>query len=170
MLLAALLLAAAPTATPRPVVQPTPHTISRPEQSGLAGAAKGRKLNRSVSFEQGSVPEVTPVPRGTPKAGASPIPTLEPSDVIADEKRWRDRKAKLEAAVAKAQKEYDEASALNTVSTTGDPNSPEYQAMLAARNAGLTPYRMKLDDATRELRALPEECRRTPGCQPGWIR
>jgi len=89
---------------------------------------------------------------------------------MADEKRWRGRKAKLEADLAAAQKEYDTASAMNTVTTSGDPNAPEYQAMLAARNAGLTPYRMKLEAVTRELLGLPDECRHSPGCQPGWVR
>ncbi|KAA0253411.1 hypothetical protein FBQ97_00770 [Acidobacteria bacterium ACD] len=165
-----VLLLAAPTPTPRPVATIAPKVIGETQSdSGLGAAAKKIKLNRNVSFDQNVVPD-PPAPTATPKPGAAPAVTPHASDVLTDEKRWRDRKAKLEADLAAAEKEYDKASALNTVSTTGDPNAPEYQAMLAARNAALTPYRMKVDELRRELTGLPEECRRTIGCQPGWVR
>lgn len=49
---------------------------------------------------------------------------------------------------------------------TGPLNDHYYQAM-AARDAALTPYRVKVAGIQKELNGLPEECRRTPGCQPG---
>ncbi len=86
-----------------------------------------------------------------------------------EETAWRSRVASLRADIAKAQKEYDAADAATTVVSFGRPGH-DYEMLLAIRNASLAPYRIRLEELRAELAALPEECRRSPGCQPGWLR
>ena len=93
----------------------------------------------------------------------------EPPVKAGDEATWKARVATLRAELAQAEKDYDVADKANTVVAFGEAGN-EYQTMLAIRHAALTPYRMKLDELRSALAALPEECRRTSGCQPGWVR
>jgi hypothetical protein len=189
MILAVLLLAAA-TPTPRPVATVPPTTISRPETSGLAGAMKGRRLNRSVSFDQRNVPDAPVLSSAAPKPGGTPAPgAIAPAaaPVISEEQSWRDRKRKVDADVAAAKAALDaaeetirpqvqqEGHRIGVVRNADGSTSmgwvgTEDGTAQAVREAALAPYRTRYAEAVAARDRLPEECRRSPGCQPGWVR
>lgn len=193
MILALVLLAATATPTPRPVATIAPKVIGETQSdSGLGAAAKKIKLNRNVSFDQSIVPDA-PSPTATPKPGVAqaaagtpaPAPTAAPSD----EQVWRERKRKVDADVAAA-----EAALKGAESAVGPPQpvqdgsrvgvitNPDGSKTMgwvsdtansdaaAIRAAALAPYRTRLAEAIAARDRLPEDCRRTIGCQPGWVR
>lgn len=195
MLIPLVLLLAAPTPTPRPVATIAPKVIGETQSdTGLGAAAKKIKLNRSVSFEQATVPDA-PLPTATPKPGAAPAastataPTAPTPAAPSDEQVWRDRKRKVDADVAAA-----EAALKGAESAVGPPQpvqdgsrvgvitNPDGSKTMgwvsdtansdaaAIRAAALAPYRTRLAEAIAARDRLPEECRRTIGCQPGWVR
>jgi hypothetical protein len=101
-------------------------------------------------------------PAATPAAGPAPPAPDE-------EAAWKARGARLRADLEKAQKDYDAADRAYTVVAFGRPGH-DYETLMAIRNATLTPYRTRLEGIQAELAGFAEECRRTPGCQPGWVR
>lgn len=152
MILAALVLAQIVTATPAPKL------------AGGFGQPKPTIAHARVVISDEGVPRPAAAPVAAPALGA---PTVSFGD---DEAAWRGRYASLRAAVREAQGEYDRASAVNTVISWGDRRGYGYENAMAVRNAALTPYRTRLMSLRAELDSLPEECRRTAGCQPGWVR
>lgn len=105
--------------------------------------------------------------RGAPAAA----PTAEKGDSPEQnqEDGWRTRVSGLREKLAQAQKKLDAADAANTVVAWGELGH-DYYVLMAMRNAALAPYRAKVAELTNELAGLPEECRKTIGCQPGWLR
>lgn len=114
------------------------------------------------TFTVSGAPGSSPNPPTSPGAGA-------PASASDEEATWRSRAAKLRADLAQAQKDYDAADRANTVVSFGRPGH-DYETLLAIRNAALAPYVMRLEEVQTALAALPEECRRAHGCQPGWVR
>lgn len=149
MILAALILAQLATPVPR--------------LAGGFGQPKPTVTRARVVISDAGVPRPAAAPYVAPAPGvpASPAPD--------DEAAWRGRYASLRAAVREAQADYDRASMVNPVISWGRPGRAHAQGM-AVRNAALTPYRTRLMELRVELDGLPEECRRTSGCQPGWVR
>ena len=150
-----------------------------PAPAPKLGGGFGQKATATAKVQKARVvitdAASAPVRRGTfsvagVAATPSPAPGAPPAELVDEEAAWKDRVAQLRAERAAAQKEYDAASAANTVITWGDPNSWEYQQLVAARNAALTPYSVRLSEIQREIDGLPDECRKTAGCQPGWVR
>jgi hypothetical protein len=88
---------------------------------------------------------------------------------VDEETAWKSRVAGLRAELAEASRELAAADANNTVVAWGGTGR-DYETLMAVRNAALTPYRTRVMAIRRELASLPEECRRTAGCQPGWVR
>ena len=188
MLAAVLVLAQTVAATPSPV-PPTPTPVpttaassaSPPSATRKLSGGFGRKLEAPGKTKVVVTDEaLTPSRKAgtfsvsgtrTPaKTGATAeVEGPEPTGKAGDEATWKARVATLRAELAQAEKDYDVADRANTVVAFGEAGN-EYQTMMAIRNAALTPYRMKLDELRSALAALPEECRRTSGCQPGWVR
>lgn len=188
MLAAVLVLAQTVAATPSPI-PPTPTRVptiavspaSPPSTTRKLSGGFGRKPEAPGKTKVVVTDEALPRPRkagtfsvsGTRTPAKTDVPVegegSEPPVKAGDEATWKARVATLRAELAQAEKDYDVADKANTVVTFGEAGN-EYQTMMAIRNAALTPYRMKLDDLRSALAALPEECRKTPGCQPGWVR
>lgn len=162
---------------PKPLVYsaPIPMATAAGPQS-LTDAARGRKLNHGTPTAGGfsashSGAGTTLDPETGKRVPAAPRPasTVENVQPSSDEAMWRGRVTRLRTELTKAQKELDSASANNTVVAWGNPGR-DYELMMAARNAALTPYRVKVDALQTELESLPEECRHTSGCAAGWVR
>ena len=188
MLAAVLVLAQTVAATPSPVL-PTPTPVPTTAASPASPPSATRKLSggfgrkpeapgkTKVVLTDETLPPTrkagtfsvsgtrTPAKTGVPVEGEGSEPPVK----AGDEATWKARVATLRAALAQAEKDYDVADKANTVVAFGEAGN-DYQTMMAIRNAALTPYRMKLDELRSALAALPEECRRTSGCQPGWVR
>ncbi len=188
MLAAVLVLTQAVAATPSPVPStstPAPTTAASPASPPSAtrklSGGFGRKPEAPGKTKVDLTDETLPPARkagtfsvsGTRTPAKTDVPVggegSEPPVKAGDEATWKARVATLRAELAQAEKDYDVADKANTVVAFGEAGN-EYQTMLAIRNAALTPYRMKLDELRSALAALPEECRTTPGCQPGWVR
>ena len=162
----------APAASPTPAATPAaPRRLSGGFGQKPVSAGKGRVVidEESLGSQRrgGTFSVVGSAPAARPTAGAPPAgsPAAPPDE----EATWRSRVATLRADLAQAEKDYDAADRSNTVVSFGRPGV-EYETLMAIRNAALTPYRMKLDEVRSSLAALPEECRKTSGCQPGWVR
>lgn len=188
MLAAVLVLAQTVAAKPSPVPStptPAPTTAESPASPPAAtrklSGGFGRKPEAPGKTKVVLTDETLPPARktGTFSVSGTRIPAKtdvpvqgegsEPPVKAGDEATWKARIATLRAELAQAEKDYDVADKANTVVAFGEAGN-EYQTMLAIRNAALTPYGMKLDELRSALAALPEECRKTPGCQPGWVR
>jgi len=159
MLLTLALLAQVATATPAPPVALS-GGFGRPAVKTTATATVARRGTFSVT---GSSPVAVAAPAHSAEAAA--LPGAEPKSL---EESWRSRVAGLRGELAAAEAEYEAQSSQITV-VAGRPGR-DYHLMMAMRDAALAPIRAKLMGIRRDLRALPEECRTTPGCQPGWIR
>ena len=170
-----LVLAQAAAATPAPAPSPAPAAklgggFGQPGQA-VTAKAKAKTVITDATLAPAarrgtfSVAGARSAPGATPTPGAPP-----PPKIVDDETAWRDRVTRLRAELVTAEKDYDVADANNTVVSFGSGSGWEYQQMMAARNAALTPYRLRLAEIRRELMGLPDECRKTQGCQPGWVR
>lgn len=178
MLLELALLAQAVVATPAP---PTRPPTAAPRLSGGFGAkpgstaaqlkapvvlAVGGRSSRAGSGTfnvAGVAGSEAPVPMPIPGA-AGPPPVA-----LTDEAAWRGRATKLRADLADAQGKLAVADAANTVVAHGKLGQ-DYYVLMAIRDNALAPHRARVAEITRELDGLPEECRKTAGCQPGWVR
>lgn len=116
----------------------------------------------SVAGTRGAPSPPASAPAPAPAAGLPP-PSSD------DETAWKERVAGLREDLVKAQKDYDAADRANTVVAFGRPGH-DYETLMAIRNATLTPYRLRLEEVQSALAGLTEECRRSAGCQPGWVR
>lgn len=117
----------------------------------------------SVAGVAGTV-EPTPTPTQAALGATGQLPAA-----ISDEAAWRERAAKLRADLSAAQAELDVADRAHTVVSHG-PLGRDYYLLMAIRNSALAPYRARVASIRIELDGLPEECRKTVGCQPGWLR
>jgi hypothetical protein len=165
--LALVLQVAAATPTPAPAPAPAPARLSggfgakaTPARARLVITDDTLATTRRGTFSvAGTTQPVAPVPAEDSAALAAP------ADM---ETVWRERVARLRSDLAAAEAEEAAMSAQITV-VAGRPGR-DYHMMMAIRNATLAPIRAKVSGLQRDLRALPEECRQTAGCQPGWIR
>lgn len=158
--------------SPAPVLgnAPQPAAVS-PTPSGprsLADIAKGRKLNHSGSgggtMSATSTSGSTPLPSAdsASKSGARGAASADP------ETYWRDRYAVLKREADQTASELQRM--YNAVPIVYHRNGDIDAQAWAAREAAVAPYKLRAEDASAALARLPEECRTTPGCSPGWIR
>lgn len=111
--------------------------------------------------------EGTPRPAKAPVQAAVALPAMDaPAD---EESFWRGRYASLRADLSAAVADLARAEMMNPPVMAGR-GGYMYEVGASARNAALSPYRMRVIELRAELDGLPEECRRTAGCQPGWVR
>jgi hypothetical protein len=164
MLLTVALIAQLATATPAP-----PVTLS----GGFGRPAVKAPARARLVITDASLPAPS---RGTfSVSGATqpvadlPAPPEAPAAEPDLETSWRERVARVRSELAEAEKEYEAVSMANTVVTHGRAGW-QHSMLMAVRNAALAPSQAKVMNARRELYSLPEECRRTAGCQPGWVR
>lgn len=181
-----ILAQAASTAPPTPSPGPTPAgtptqtpAVSRPaaprKLTGGFGLRPTPRGPEAGDAETGAAASGAPRgtfsiagPRTTPPPEARPTSAAE-KVAPSEEATWRARVAGLRADLEQAEKDYARADAANTVVGWGRPGR-DYETLMAIRNAALTPYLTRLAEIRAALAALPEECRTTPGCQPGWVR
>lgn len=155
MLLALVVLAQVATATPAPKLSGgfgTPATTRR--RIVITDVSSSRAGSFSVAGTRGA-----PQPIDQP---------MSPSQ--ADELAWRERSVAAKQGLVSALEALARADKANTVVTFGSGRSQYHQLALQMREANLAPYRSAAADARAAVDALPEDCRRTPGCQPGWLR
>lgn len=150
MILAAIVLQIA-TATPAP-----PPVLS----GGFGRPAV--KATATVPARRGTFSVAGP---SAPSAAAPAVATPAPSP----EADWRSRVARLRADLAAAEADLATQGASLTVISHGRPGRDHFM-LLAIRDAALAAPRAKVNELRRELARLPEECRTTAGCQPGWVR
>lgn len=175
MLLALVLLAQTTAATPAP--SPTPPVAVAPatKLGGGFGQKAGAPPKTRVVItddtmaaeKRGGSFSVSGQPAGTPSPGAKGAPAPHPASD--EESSWKSRVSNLRSALTRAEADLDAADKANTVVSFGTPGH-DYETLMAIRNAALVPYRTKVSELQRELDLLPEECRKSPGCQPGWVR
>lgn len=151
MILAALVLAQIVTATPAPKL------------AGGFGQPKPTIAHARVVISDEGVPRPAAAPVAAPALG---LPTVRPED---DEAAWRGRYASLRADLSAAIGDLARAEMTNPPIMAGR-GGYMYEVGASTRNAALSPYRMRVMQLRAELTGLPEECRRTQGCQPGWVR
>ncbi|KAA0250595.1 MAG: hypothetical protein EDX89_22605 [Acidobacteria bacterium] len=179
MFLTAVLLAqvATATATPRPIATIAPKFITQKEGGGLATTAKGRKLNRSVSFDQRTVPDApTPATRKAPATGmpsSAPTPFVQRDQKGRGEEHWHDRYLQAKSDVDRAESELalakkdlqDLKDRVTQTRTATVVTEVEYDYRLQrVRRA-----ESEAETANRHMEELRDECRRA-GCLPGWVR
>ena len=198
MILALALLAQAAVATPRPTPAATPRLSPTPAPDVMQRTAplKGGFGTPSDVARQGSgamtVPNRAPGSAtsdsraaGAPTAAAPPpsgLPAVAGGGSSA-ERAWTGRMAAAKAAVAAAQSELQAVLSEAVVSTspgygpatrdgqpTGTPLDPDGWIAKAAREKAAEPYRQRVRDAERQVEAVREDCRRTEGCLPAWVR
>ena len=154
--LAALLFVVAPTPT---AIPPTP-TVSAPRT--LQDVARERKLKTggAGAFSATATSGGTPLPSTTSVRSSS--------SSSASEAEWRARFDSLGRTAEHTASEYVRMA--DSIPVVYHRNGNVDAAAYAAREATLAPYKLRMEDAAAALARLPEECRTTPGCNPGWIR
>jgi hypothetical protein len=184
------------TATPQIAVgaSPTPAVVHAGGQTRtLADVARERRLSGKKPIGAFSAAQVTSGPTATPEidpnglvigrsaspspsARAGATPAVEPTNAPDQEAEWRwkysavnDKVKKAEDALQKMEKETPVVTCVGQGCSHG-PASVTLAAAEAARDTALAPYRIAVEDAKKERGALVESCRRTFGCQPGWVR
>jgi hypothetical protein len=134
-----------------------------PKLKGGFGQPKPTVTRARVVISDEGVPRPVSLPGQPVTAGALAVPLAD------DEARWRGRYASLRADVAAAVADLARAEMTNPPIMAGR-GGYMYEVGASTRNAALSPYRMRVMQLRAELDGLPEECRRTAGCQPGWVR
>jgi hypothetical protein len=152
-------------AAARPPAAPAPAPTARISltDSSLVPTGKGNFSVARSSVSGGTVE----TPSAGPKKPGSP--PADPTPASSDEDQWRSRAEKARAALSKAEADLAQADKDMTVVTFGKPGAT-HAILMGQREAALLPYRQKVRDAEAALAVIPEECRTTPGCSPGWIR
>lgn len=152
-------------AAERPSASPTPAPTARVSltDASLVPAGKGNFSAARSSVSAGTVES----PAAGPKKPGSP--RTEPTPTSSDEDQWRSRAEKARAALSKAEADLAQADKDMTVVTFGKPDAT-HEIRMSQREAALLPYRQRVREAAAALAVIPEECRTTAGCQPGWIR
>lgn len=170
--LLAQLAASTPAVTPR--AQPAPTTVQKPPvvwgqttpvpgSSSLSGFAKGKKIN----------PKALAQPIALARVDDEAPPSTDPATAAASaasgsdaEELWRGRAEKLKQKILEAREAAEEEKAKSQLPTPSlhDPQL----AML--RDAAAESQHKKIAKLEKELARLAEDCRKTAGCQPGWVR
>jgi hypothetical protein len=160
----ACLILAFALACPAFAVEPAAPVVLGASPAAVAGApktladiARERKLGRSGgAFFVAN--HAAPTPPPTPSSHAKPP----------EEPPIRLKIERLRAGLKEAQEEYDRIS--DQVTVTGTGGSIQYNILMGQRTSTLAPYAAQVDRLQRAVDAMPEECRKTPGCMPGWLR
>ncbi len=134
-----------------------------PKLGGGFGQPKPTVRTARVVISDEGVPRPASLPVQATAAGAPAVPLAD------DEARWKGRYASLRADLAAARGDLARAEMANPPTMAGR-GGYMYEVGASARNAALSPYRVRVMQLRAELDGLPEECRRTAGCQPGWVR
>lgn len=149
----------------RPPASPTPAPTARVSltDASLIPTGKGSFSAARSSVSAGTVetPAAGPKKPGSPRA--------DPTPASSDEDQWRSRAERARAALSKAEADLAHADKDMTVVTYGQPDA-SHEIRMSQRDASLLPYRQKVRETAAALAVIPEECRTTPGCQPGWVR
>ena len=158
--LAVLLFVVAPTPTTIPSF---PVSIVSPGPRTLQDVARERKLKTggAGSFSATSTSGGVPLPSTTPSARSS-------ASADTSEAEWRARFDSRRRDAMATTSEYVRMA--DSIPVVYHRNGNVDAAAYAAREATLAPYKLRMEDAAAALARLPEECRTTPGCNPGWIR
>jgi hypothetical protein len=169
--LLAQLAASTPAVTPR--AQPVPTTVQKPPavwgqttpvpgSSSLSGFAKGKKINPKALAQPIALARVDDEAPST-----NPATTTAPAASGSDaEDLWRGRAEKLKQKILDAREAAEEEKA-NSQLPTPSMHDPQL-AML--RDAAAASQHKKIAKLEKELAQLAEDCRKTAGCQPGWVR
>lgn len=96
-------------------------------------------------------------------------PTPPPSATEAEERAWRARADRARADVAAAEAELARVEASMDVAPNMGVNAMDQQAEQIRRNRTST-ARNQVESARARLDRLADECRRSAGCAPGWVR
>jgi hypothetical protein len=159
----------APTQTPAPVVGAAVPAMRSAVPSGprtLSDIARERKLGKKGVA--GGTLSVTgaPVPPGVAGPTGPTAPILMGDAEIAS---FKVRADAARAEVAAAEEAFAQAERMMpSIVTTGRSPGAAHMAGVAARESGLLPYRMRVQDARAKLDALSEEARRAG--VPGAVR
>ena len=153
-----------PKATPAPALSRTMPAGSGPSDlSSYAGKVKVDRSKADTIFKADGPPvAVTPaVAIRTP--ARSSAEKGEPTPPSGDEARWRERAASLRRDLDLAREEL-------ATTERNLPAAANTSQGTAQRSTLLYPYQVAVDRAQAALDALSDECRQSPGCQPGWVR
>lgn len=155
--------------------------VASPTSSSLGSLGSRVKLNREKAktiFTQ----DVVPTPTGHEPAVADATKKSAGEQLekaIADErdaeKSWREREADRRARLADARLSQQEicaryAAAANNAGLQDGRVSDAAGAILGALLADCTTATRKADSIEAERAGVEEDCRKTPGCKPGWLR
>ena len=170
-----LTLPAKPKTLPEAKVGSAPATADR--KPPLGARVKLDKEKAGTIFLQDVVPTPPSVqqPEAAPDASQdAALAEMMKADLEA-EQSWRareaDRLSRLDAAV-QAQTEICAryAAAVNSAGTQDGWISDAAGAILGALKADCDTASRKVDEVRAERAQLEEECRKTQGCKPGWLR
>jgi len=176
-----------PPGPPSPARTPSPSVEvgnASPSASSTAPVGSRVKLDNekaSTLFRQDVIPTSTPPPTTTetPAAASAAPPKDDVNDPLkADreaEKRWRGREANRLSRLQEARESQREicaryTAALNSAGIQDGRVSDAAGAILGALRADCDTATRKVDGIVDEREELEEECRKTYGCQPGWLR
>lgn len=156
---------AAPTAAvPASSTAPAPTVPVSAGSKTLSDIARERKLAREAKPGAASF-SVTGAAAGGPLPAGQVASAAKANDNA--EQYWRARSEKLHSEARDADAALVRAEAENPIPYLAGGGISA--AGMATRNAALTPYRLRAEEAAAALARLPEECR-AAGCSPGWIR
>jgi len=161
----------------------TPRALgaASPTSSSLGSLGSRVKLNREKAktiFTQDVVPTPTgpePAVADATKRNASEQLEKAIADERDAEKGWREREADRRARLADARATQQEicaryAAAANNAGLQDGRISDAAGAILGALLADCTTATKKADAIEAERARVEEDCRKTPGCKPGWLR
>lgn len=183
--------------TPRPV--PAPHGTassaevgtSSPQPASTGPLGSRVRVDKELAgrlFRQDVVPTPTPHPVTTGTPGAAVGTPKKDADADAEklltetmktnaeaERRWRAREAERLSRLESARESQREicaryVAALSSAGTQDGRVSDAAGAILGALKADCDTASRKVDVIVAERERLEEECRKTYGCQPGWLR
>lgn len=175
--------------SPTPPAEPPPHAApnvgSAPpgveQKAPLGSSVKLDRAKAETLFRQDVVADPSPAPSAaeTPSADADKsaqegFAAMTKADLEA-EMQWRGREAERLARLGAASESQREicaryAAAVNSAGTEDGRISDAAGAILGALRADCDTATRKVDAVHAERERLEEECRKTQGCQPGWLR
>ncbi|MCC6133547.1 MAG: hypothetical protein IT186_26745 [Acidobacteria bacterium] len=151
----------AAVASPSPAVRPRPVVAVPRGGTSLSDIARGRKIDpKAFATPPARAEEGTT----TANAGASTSSSLE--SMSEDERLWRGKAEKIHREIAEARSEAEEEKSRTMLPTPG-MRDPQLELL---RDAAAEKELRKIEKLEKQLARLTEECRKTPGCQPGWVR
>jgi hypothetical protein len=176
MLLALVLLAQTAAATPALVASSVPLRKFSGGFGRTATVGAPRVTIGPDDVKAAPTPAPEPYVPGLRSAAPAPVvaaakaPAAAPAPAVSDEDQWRGRYEAAKAKLASALAQLHQAERTWGDVVSFGQRTQAHEIMLAERDTALLPFRMKVQDAERELGAIREECRRTTGCAPGWVR